>query len=231
MSRANPLWGAPRIHGELLKLGIDIGQASVSNYMPRHRKPPSQTWRTFLKNHATEIASIDFFTVPTATFRVLFVFLVLSNRRREVLHFNITESPSAAWTGQQIVEAFPWETAPRFLVRDRDGIYGGEFVRRVAGMGIEQVPISARSPWQNPYVERVIGSIRRECLDHVIIFSERQLRRMLRDYFEYYHGSRTHLGLEKDCPVPREIEPPRIGPLNEQPMVGGLHHRYFRRAA
>ena len=166
MSEANAPWGAPRIHGELLKLGIEISQAAVSKYMVRHRKPPSQSWRTFLENHAKEIASIDFFTVPTATFRVLFVFLILSNHRRRIIHFNVTTNPSAAWTGQQIVEAFPWDTAPRYLVRDRDGIYGSDFVRRVEGMGIEEVPISARSPWQNPYVERVIGSIRRECLDH-----------------------------------------------------------------
>ena len=231
MSEANPLWGAPRIHGELLKLGVEISQAAVSKYMARNRKPPSQSWRTFLENHAAEIASIDFFTVPTATFRVLFVFLVLSNHRRRVIHFNVTATPSAAWTGQQVVEAFPWDTAPRYLLRDRDGIYGSEFVRRVEGMDIEEVPISARSPWQNPYVERMIGSIRRECLDHVIIFSERQLRRVLNNYLEYYHGSRTHLGLEKDCPVPRRVEPPALGLICSEPMVGGLHHRYFRRAA
>jgi hypothetical protein len=231
MSEANALWGSPRIHGELRKLGIEISQAAVSKYMVRHRKPPSQNWRTFLENHAKDIVSIDFFTVPTLSFRVLFVLLVLSNKRRRVLHFNVTVSPTAAWAGQQIVEAFPWDTAPRYVLRDRDGIYGAEFVRRVEGMGIEEVPISARSPWQNPYVERVIGSIRRECLDHVIIFSERQLRRVLKGYFEYYHGSRTHLGLEKDCPTPRPIEPPDLGFVSADPMVGGLHHRYFRRAA
>jgi putative transposase len=231
MSEANVLWGAPRIHGELLKLGIEISQAAVSKYMVRHRKPPSQNWRTFLENHAKEIVSIDFFTVPTATFRVLFVFIILSNHRRRILHSNVTTNPSAAWTGQQIVEAFPWDTVPRFLVRDRDGIYGNDFTRRVEGMGIEEVPISARSPWQNPYVERVIGSIRRECLDHVIVFSERHLRRVFRGYVEYYYGSRTHLGLEKDCPIPRGVNSPDLGPVLGEPMVGGLHHRYFRRAA
>lgn len=174
--------------------------------MVRHRRPPSQDWRTFLENHAKEIVSIDFFTVPTATFRVLFVFLVLSNHRRRIIHFNVTTNPSAAWTGQQIVEAFPWDTAPKYLIRDRDGIYGSDFVRRVGGIGIEDVPISARSPWQSPYVERVIGSIRRECLDHVIVFSEKHLRRVLRSYLKYYHGSRAHLALEKDCPVPRPVE-------------------------
>jgi transposase InsO family protein len=158
MSQDNPLWGAPRIHGELLKLGIEISQATVSKYMVRLRKPPSQSWRTFLTNHAKDIISVDFFTVPTARFRVLFVFLVLSNQRRRIVHFNVTDSPSALWTGQQIVEAFPWDTAPMYLLRDRDGIYGHEFVHRVESMGIKQVLISARSPWQNPYVERVIGS-------------------------------------------------------------------------
>ncbi|MDH3216905.1 MAG: integrase core domain-containing protein [Candidatus Krumholzibacteria bacterium] len=205
MSRDNPLWGAPRIHGELLKLGIEVSQATVSKYMVRHRKPPSQTWRTFLKNHAKDIVSVDFFTVPTVTFRVLFVFLVLGNKRREVVHFNVTESPTAAWTSQQIVEAFPWDTAPRYVLRDRDGKYGEGFVRRIESMGIEQVLTSARSPWQNPYVERVIGSIRRECVDHTIVFNERHLRRVLKEYFRYYHESRTHLGLEKDCPKPRLV--------------------------
>jgi hypothetical protein len=231
MSTANPLWGAPRIHGELLKLGMEVSQVAVSKYMVRHRKPPSQNWQTFLENHAKEIVSIDFFTVLTATFRVLFVFLILSNHRRRILHFNVTTNPSAAWTGQQMVEAFPWDTAPRFLVRDRDGIYGNDFVRRVEGLGIEEVPISARSPWQNPYVERVIGSVRRECLDHVIVFSERHLRRVLWGHLDYYHGSRTHLGLEKDCPVPRRVEPRDLGAICEEPMAGGLHHRHFRRAA
>jgi hypothetical protein len=231
MSQANPLWGAPRIHGELLKLGIEIGQAAVSKYMVRHRKPPSQTWRTFLENHAKEIVSVDFLTVPTATFRVLYVFLIFSNQRRQILHFNVTATPSAAWTGQQVIEAFPWETVPRFLLRDRDGIYGAEFARRVDSMGIEQVATSPRSPWQNPFVERVIGSIRRESLDHTIIFSEGHLRRVLNGYFEYYHGSRTHLGLEKDCPVPRKVEPPDQGTIFEESMVGGLHHRYSRRAS
>jgi transposase InsO family protein len=231
MRQANPTWGAPRIHGELLKLGIDIGEASVSKYVGLPRKPPSQTWRTFLRNHARDLVSIDFFTVPTATFRVLFVFLVLGNERRRVLHFNVTDSPTAFWTGQQIIEAFPWDTAPRFIIRDRDGIYGNDFVRRVSSMGIEEVVISARSPWQNPYVERVIGSIRRDCLDHVIVLNEMHLRRVVTSYVRYYHEARTHLGLGKDCPVPRPVEPPDLGSVSEEPMVGGLHHRYFREAA
>ena len=231
MSQTNPLWGAPRIHGELLKLGIEVGQATVSKYLVRHRKPPSQSWRTFLTNHAKDIVSVDFFTVPTATFRVLFVFLVLSNQRRRIIHFNVTDSPSAIWIGQQIVEAFPWDTAPKYMIRDRDKKYGDEFIRRIESLGIKQVLISTQSPWQNPYVERIIGSIRRECLDHVIIFNERHLGRVLRDYFTYYHKSRTHLGLEKDCPSPRPVERPDLGLIHAEPIVGGLHHRYFRQAA
>ncbi len=231
MSRANPLWGAPRIHGELRKLGIEVSQATVSKYMVRHRKPPSQSWRTFLKNHAKDIVSVDFFTVPTATFRVLYVFLVLSDERRQILHFNATELPTAAWTGHQIVEAFPWDTAPKYLLRDRDGKYGEAFIRRVDSVGIQQVLTAARSPWQNPYVERLIGSIRRECLDHTIIFNENHLRRVLKEYLRYYHKSRTHLGLEKDCPFPRQVEQPDSGMIQSEPMVGGLHHRYYRQAA
>ncbi|NIO28950.1 MAG: transposase [Candidatus Latescibacteria bacterium] len=229
--RENPLWGAPRIHGELLKLGIEVSQATVSKYMVCHRKPPSQSRRTFLKNHAQDIISVDFFTVPTATFRVIHVFLILLNNRREIAHFNVTDSPSAFWTGQQIIETFPWDTAPRYLLRDRDKKYGDEFVNRVESIGIKQVLISAQSPWQNPYVERIIGSIRRECLDHVIIFNEKHLRRVLNAYFRYYHASRTHLGLEKDCPKPRPVEPIDLGPVHFESMVGGLHHRHYRQAA
>ncbi len=231
MIRDNPLWGAPRIHGELLKLGIEVSQATVSKYMVRHRKPPSQSWRAFLKNHAQDIVSIDFFTVRTTTFRVLYVFLILLNDRREVIHFNVTDSPSAFWTGQQIVQAFPWDTAPKYMLRDRDGKYGEESIRRVESMGMKEVLISAQSPWQNPYVERIIGSIRRECLDHVIVFNEKHLRRILKSYFQYYHESRTHLGLEKDCPKSRPIESIDLGPIKSEPMVGGLHHRYYRLAA
>jgi len=231
MSRANPLWGAPRIHGELLKLGIEISQAAVSKYMARQRKPPSQTWRAFLRNHAEDIVSVDFFTVPTVTFQVFFVFVVLGNHRRDILHFNVTDSPTAVWAAQQMREAFPWDPTPRYLIRDRDGVFGAEFTRRVESMGIRQVLISPRSPWQSPYMERVIGSIRRECLDHVIILSEQHLRRVLREYVRYYHSSRTHLGLAKDCPYPRRVESPDLGMVYAEAMVGGLHHRYFRNAA
>lgn len=231
MSRDNPLWGAPRIHGELLKLGIEISETSVSKYMIHHRKPPSQSWRAFLKNHARDIISVDFFTVPTATFRGLYVFVILSNTRRRIVHFNVTDSPTAIWIGQQIVNAFPWDTSPKYLIRDRDGKFGDEFVHRVESMNIKQVLIAARSPWQNPYVERVIGSIRRDCLDHVIIFNERHVRRVLQEHIHYYNEYRTHLGLEKDCPEPRSIERPDLGPIHSEPMVGGLHHRYYRLAA
>jgi len=231
MAHENPLWGAPRIHGEMLKLGFDVAQATVSRYIPRGRKPPSQTWRTFLKNHATVIASVDFFTVPTAAFRVLYVFLVLSHERRRVVHFNVTDSPTAQWTGRQLVQAFPWDTAPRFLLRDRDAIYGPEFLRSVSSLQIEDVRTSPRSPWQNPFVERLIGSIRRECLDHVVIVNENHLRRVLREYLSYYSEARTHLALGKDCPEARAIEPPEAGRVVALPRVGGLHHRYTRRAA
>jgi len=198
MCQENPSWGAPRIHGELLKLGIDIGESSVRKYMVRGRKPPSQTWRTFLENHAQQLVSIDFFTVPTLRFQVLYVFLVLAHDRRRILHFNVTAHPTAEWTGQQLREAFPFDQLPRYLLRDRDAIFGDDFREQVRDMGIHEVLSTPRSPWQRAYVERVIGSIRRECLDHVIVFQESSLRRTLHSYFDYYHRSRTHLSLGKD---------------------------------
>ena len=232
MAETNVGWGAPRIHGELLKLGIDVGERSVSRFMPpRPRKPPSQTWRTFLDNHVGSLASIDFLTVPTATFRVLYVLFVLSQDRRRALHFNITEFPSAHWTGQQIIEAFPEDTAPRYMIRDRDGIHGEQFRRRVKSMGIEEVLTAPRSPWQNPYAERLVGSVRRECLAHVIVLGERHLHRILRSYFAYYHRSRTHLSLGKDAPESRAVQPVAMGKVVALPEVGGLHHRYVRLAA
>jgi transposase InsO family protein len=194
--------------------------------MLRPRKPPSPTWRAVLDNHLKDLISIDFFTVPTITFRVFFVFLVLSHERRRVLHFNATEHPSAEWAGRQLLEAFPWDTAPRFLIRDRDGIYGNDFNRSIYALRIEQVLTAHRSPWQNPHIERAIGSIRRECLDHIIVFGESHLRRVLRSYLHYYHGSRMHLSLNKDAPHPRPIEPPARGRIVEFPEVAGLHHRY-----
>jgi transposase InsO family protein len=193
MAAANPLWGAPRIHGELLELGIDVAERTVSRLLPKRRSPPSQTWRTFLTNHVRDLVSIDFFTVPTARLRVLFVFVVLAHDRRRVLHFNVTEHPTAAWTAQQIVDAFPDDSAPSCLLRDRDSVYGHVFRQRVKGMGVGEVLTAPHSPWQNPFAERLIGSIRRECLNHVLVLGERHLRRTLARYFAYYHRTRTHL--------------------------------------
>ncbi len=231
MAAANPLWGAPRIHGELLKLGISISERTVSRLLPRKRRPPSPTWKAFLANHLNQLVSIDFFTVPTATFRVLFVLVVLAHRWRRLIHFNVTEDPTAAWTAQQILEAFPEETAPRYLIRDRDQIYGECFRHRLRDMGISEVLTAPRSPWQNPFVERLVGSIRRECLDHVIVLGEKHLRRILKSYFDYYLGSRTHLSLDKDAPTTRVVQGAEAGQIVEIPQVGGLHHRYERRAA
>jgi putative transposase len=220
MCRENPGWGAPRIHGELLKLGIDIGESSVSKYMVRGPKPPSQTWHTFLDNHLTQLVSIDFFTVPTLRFQVLYVFLVLAHDRRRVLHFNVTAHPTAEWTGQQLREAFPFDQLPRYLLRDRDAIFGNDFREQVRGMGIHEVLGTPRSPWQRAYVERVIGSIRRECLDHVIVFPATSLRRTLDSYLDYDHRSRTHLALGKDSPEPRRIQPPELGSVVAVAQVG-----------
>ena len=231
MSRENPLWGAPRIHGELLKLGIDIGETSVGKYIVRRRKPPSQTWRTFLENHVKTMVSIDFFTVPTIRFQTLYLFLVLAHDRRRIVHFNVTAHPTAEWTAQQLREAFPFEQIPRYLLRDRDGIFGGEFRKHVKAMGIKEVLSAPRSPWQRAYVERVIGTIRRECLDHVIVFNDASLYRHVKSFLAYYHESRTHLSLAKDTPETRAVHPPEFGPVVVIPQVGGLHHRYERRGA
>ena len=194
------------------------------------RKPPSQTWRTFLESHVDCLAAIDFFTVYTVRFRMLYCFIVLCHERRRIVHVNVTAHPAQQWAAQQIIEAFPFNEAPRYMIRDRDSIYGEWFQRRVKNMGIEEVAIAPRSPWQNPFVERVIGSIRRECLDHVIIWNERHLLRVLRSYFDYYHNSRTHLSLERNAPNPREVEPRSQGKVIAIPQVGGLHHRYTRAA-
>ena len=230
MSRENATWGSPRIQSELALLGYTVDQSTVAKYMCRHRKPPSQTWRTFLDNHVGHIAAIDFFVVPTVRFRLLYCFVVLRHDRRRVVHFNVTAHPTARWTAQQVIEAFPFDEAPRFMVRDRDGIYGHDFRERVKHMGIEEVVIAYRSPWQSPYVERLIGSIRRECLDRVIVLNEAHLRRILTSYFAYYHEARTHLSLGRNAPFLREIEPPHRGRVVAIPQVGGLHHHY-RRAA
>ena len=201
MATANPLWGAPRIHGELVKLGINVAERTVSRLLPQRRTPPSQTWRTFLTNHGRDLVSIDFFTVPSASLRVLFVLVVLAHDRRRVVHFNVTEHPTAQWTAQQIVEGFPNDTAPSYLLRDRDRVYGEQFRHRVKGMRITEVLTASHCPWQNPFAERLIGSIRRECLDHVLVLSERHLRRILTRYFAYYHGARTHLRSTKMRPT------------------------------
>jgi transposase InsO family protein len=231
MSRENPLWGAPRIHGELLKLGIDIGETSVGKYIVRSRKPPSQNWRTFLENHVKTMVSVDFFTVPTIRFQVLYVFLVLAHDRRRIVHFNVTAHPTAEWTAQQLREAFPFEQISHYLLRDRDGIFGGEFRKDVKAMGIKEILSAPRSPWQRAYVERVIGTIRRECLDHVIVFNDASLYRHVKSFLAYYQESRTHLSLAKDTPEPRPVQPPEFGRIVAIPQLGGLHHRYERRAA
>ena len=231
MSRENPLWGAPRIHGELLKLGIDVGETSVGKYMVRQRKPPSQTWRTFLENHAKTMVSVDFFTVPTIRFQVLYVFLVLAHDRRRIVHFNVTAHPTAEWTAKQLREAFPFDQTPRYLLRDRDAIFGCAFREVVKAMGIVEVLSAPRSPGQRAYVERVIGTIRRECLDHLIVFNEASLYRQMKSFVAYYHDSRTHLSLEKDAPESRPVQALDAGPVISIPQLGGLHHRYERRAA
>jgi transposase InsO family protein len=226
MSIANPLWGAPRIHGELLKLGIDIGQTSVAKYMARRRGPPSQGWKTFLNNHADGIAAMDLFVVPTISFRLLYGLLIMGHGRRQILWFGVTSHPTAEWMANQLTEACGWEQAPRYLIRDRDGVFGELFVRRLRSMGIRDRPTSPRSPWQNGFAERLIGSIRRECLDHVVVFGERHLRHILLSYMKYYNEVRTHLSLEKDTPVSRAVE--RTGHILCRPVLGGLHHQYIR---
>ena len=231
MSRDNPLWGAPRIHGELLTLGIDIGETSVSKYLLRPRKPPSQTWSTFLENHVKTLVSVDFFTVPTIRFQILYVFLVLAHDRRRILHFGVTAQPTAGWTAQQLREAFPWDTAPRYLLRDRDRIFGADFTQQVEELGMREVLGSPHTPQQRAYIERVIGTIRRECLDHMIILNEESLRRQIRLFVTYYLETRTHLSLEKDAPEPRPVQRADGGRIVAIPQVGGLHHRYERRAA
>jgi len=226
MSIANPLWGAPRIHGELLKLGIDVGQTTVAKYMAKRRRPPSQGWKVFLHNHADAIASMDMFVVPTISFRLLYGLLILRHARRELLWLGVTPHPNAEWIARQLTEACGWNEPPRYIIRDRDGAYGGAFIRRVTAMGIRDRPISARSPWQNGCAERLIGSIRRECLDHVVVVGERHLRHLLNSYQKYYNGVRTHLSLQKDAPIRRDVC--RTGRVLPLPVLGGLHHQYVR---
>lgn len=231
MANKNPTWGAPRITSELLLLGFKVRDTTVAKYMPRRKHgPPSQRWRTFLKNHMPQTAACDFFVVPTATFRLLYCFLILSHDRHRIVHFNVTAHPTAEWTAQQMVEAFPGGgPIPKYLIRDRDGIYGSYFRKRVQNTGIREVVTSRKSPWQNPYVERVIGSVRRECLDHVIVFSEGHLRRVLKAYVHYYNKSRPHLAFMRNAPILRQLESGN-GRVIAITQVGGLHHRYKRAA-
>lgn len=231
MCRANPLWGAPRIHGKLVKLGIDVSEATVSRYMIRYPRPPSQTWRTFLKNHAGDFLAVDFFTVPTASFRVLFVLVILSHDRRKILHTNVTGEPNERWTAQQVLEAVGTEETYRFLLRDGDVKYGEYFVNRVTSAGLRHVVTAPGSPWQNAHAERVIGTIRRECTVHVVVLGEQHLRRVVRKYVDYYNGVRTHLALGKDAPEGRAVSPPETGSIRSRRHCGGLHHEYFRQAA
>ena len=231
MWEANPTWGSPKIVAELAMLGIDVAKSTVEKYRPKRAGPPSPTWRTFLDQHVRDLVSIDFFIVPTATFRVLFVFIVLAHDRRRIVHFNVTEHPTAQWTAQQIVEAFPFDTAPSYLIRDGDGIYGERVTRRIESLGIDEVVTAPASPWQNALVERLIGSIWRDCLDRVIVLNERHLKRILARYFDYYYRWRTHLSLGMDSPESRLVQRPAFGKVVQFPEVGGLHHHYERLAA
>jgi transposase InsO family protein len=226
MSKENSQWGAARIHGELLMLGFEVAQSTVSKYMVRGGPPPSQGWKTFLQNHTEAIAAIDMCVVPTLTFDLLFAFLVLGHGRRQLLWFEVTRHPTAEWLARQITEAFPWTSAPAYLVRDNDGAYGHVFTSRVRAMGIRDRPISPRSPWQNGHMERLIGTVRRECLDRMLIFGESHLRRVLASYAAYYNQARTHLALQKDAPLHRAVQ--RSGVIVAIPILAGLHHQYVR---
>ena len=227
----NPTWGAPRIHGELLTLGFDVSERTISRWMRRApRDPePAKRWLAFLHNHREAIAAMDFFTVPTITFRLLYCFFIISHRRREILHFNVTCHPSAAWIIQQLRESFPYQSAPRFLIFDRDAKYGFEVPIAVRSMAICPVRTSSGSPWQNGVAERWVESCRRDLLDHVIALNDLHLKRLLCDYVRYYHEDRTHLGLDKETPTRRSCSVGG-GVVTAQPRLGGLHHRYDRAA-
>ena len=226
MSVENPLWGAPRIHGELLKLGFEVAQSSVAKYMVKRGGPPSQGWRTFLRNHAPDIAAKDLFVVPTIGFDLLYAFLIVRLDRRDLVWINVITNPTAEWVAGQLTEAFPWDEAPRYLIRDRDRIYSSIVTRRMRAMGIRDKPTAPASPWQNGFAERLIGSIRRECVDHFIILGEAHLRRILQTYAGYYNNIRTHRSLNKDAPVSRPVQ--RTGFISSRPILGGLHHHYVR---
>jgi transposase InsO family protein len=224
MSIENPLWGAPRIHGELLKLGFEVAQSSVAKYMVKRRGRPSQGWRIFLHNHAPDIAAMDLLVVPTIGFDLLYV--IVRRGRGELIWINVTANPTAEWVARQITEAFPWNEAPRSMIRDRDRIYGAVVTRRLRAMGIRDKPIAPASPWQNGFAERLIGSIRHECVDHVIVLGEAHLRRVLKCYADYYNNFRTHRSSNKDAPVFRAVQ--RIGSIESHAILGGLHHHYAR---
>jgi transposase InsO family protein len=226
MSIENPLWGAPRIHGELLKLGFEIAQSSVAKYIVKRSGPPSQGWRTFLRNHAPDITAMDLFVVPTISFGLLHALVIVRLDRRELVWINVTANPTAEWIARQLTEAFPWDDAPRYLIRDRDRIYSTGFTRRLRAMGIRDKPTAPASPWQNGFAERLIGSIRRECVDHLIVLGEAHLLRILRAYARYYNDIRTHWSLDKDAPVSRPTQ--RTGNIRSDPILGGLHHHYVR---
>jgi transposase InsO family protein len=229
MSIENTLWGAPHIHGELLKLGFTVAQSTVAKYMAKKGDDaPSgqQSWGTFLRNHMPHIAAIDLFVVPTIGFRLLYALVIVRLARRELVWINVTAHPTADWIAQQITEAFPWDDAPRYLIRDRDAVYGSAVTRRLRAMGIRDKPISAGSPWQNGIAERLIGTLRRECVDHVIVLGEAHLRRTLSKFADYYNNVRIHRALAKDAPISRPIE--RLGVITSRPILGGLHHHYSR---
>jgi transposase InsO family protein len=226
MSMENPFWGAPRIHGELLKLGFEVAQSSVAKYMVKRQGPPSQGWRTFLRNHAPDIAAIDLLVVPTIGFDLLYAFVIVRLDRRELVWINLTTNPAAEWVARQITEAFPWDGAPGYMIRNRDRIYGAVVTRRLRAMGIRDKPIARASPWQNGFAERLIGSIRRESVDHMIVLGEAHLRRILKSYAHYYNGLRTHRSLNKDAPVSRSVQ--RTGVIRSRAILGGLHHHYGR---
>jgi transposase InsO family protein len=203
-----------------------VAQSSVAKYMVKRREPPSQGWRTFLRNHAPEVAAMDFFVVPTIGFDLLYAFVIVRLDRRALVWINVTRNPTAAWVARQITESFPWEEAPGYMVRDRDRIYGGIVTRRLRAMGIRDKPIAPASPWPNGFAERLIGSIRRECLDHIVVFGEAHLLRILRSYAHYYNDVRTHRSLDKDSPIARPVQ--RTGSITSFAILGGLHHRYAR---
>jgi transposase InsO family protein len=223
----NMLWGAPRIRGELLKLGFAVAQSTVAKYMVRtDGRPSGQSWGTFLRNHRPQMAAMDLFVVPTIGFNLLYVLVIVRLARRELVWINVTAYPTAEWIAQQITEAFPWNDVPRYLIRDRDGIYSVAVTRRLRAMGIRDKPITAGSPWQNSFAERLIGTIRRECVDHIVVLGEAHLRRILREYARYYNTVRTHRSLDQDAPVSRSVQ--RIGRIVSHALVGGLHHQYAR---